>query len=157
VRERKRTGPYKIWIFSQLPLAAGVAAAGIAVGNLAHEADAPVLDDSLRWLVCGMVALCYVAHAIVHIAYAEAGAGRRAWLVVARKIPTIGAALLLGALGGGMSAVTVAALLAGAAGAQVVWNIWDRAHADARHGGEPGPGLARASRHVAGVGPGSGH
>ena len=157
VRERKRTGPYKIWIFSQLPLAAGVAAAGISVGNLAREADAPVLDDSSRWLVCGMVALCYVAHAIVHIAYAEAGAGRRAWLVAARKIPTIGAALLLGALGGGMSAVTVAALLACAAGAQVVWNIWDRAHADARHGGEPGPGLARASRHVAGAGPGSGH
>jgi hypothetical protein len=38
------------------------------MGNLAHEADAPVLEDSLRWLVCGMVALCYVAHAIVHIA-----------------------------------------------------------------------------------------
>ena len=48
VRRRHRTGPYKIWIFAQLPLAAGVAAAGIAVGNLAHDADAPVLDDSLR-------------------------------------------------------------------------------------------------------------
>ena len=145
VRERNRTGPYQIWIFSQLPLAAGVAAAGIAVGNLVHDADAPVLEDSLRWLVCGMVALCYIAHAIVHIAYAKAGAGRQAWLVAARKIPTIGAALLLGALGEGLSAMTVAALLAGAAGAQVAWNIWDRAHADARQG-EPGPGLARAHR-----------
>ena len=146
VRRRHRTGPYKIWIFAQLPLAAGVAAAGIAVGNLAHDADAPVLEDSLRWLVCGMVALCYVAHAIVHIAYAKAGAGRRAWLVVARKIPTIAAALLLGALGAGLSAVAVAGLLASAAGAQVVWNIWDRAHADARDGEDPGPGLARAHR-----------
>ena len=143
VRARNRTGPYKIWIFSQLPLAAGVAAAGIAVGNLVHEADAPVLEDSLRWLVCGMVALCYIAHGIVHIAYAKAGAGRRGWLVAARKIPTIGAALLLGALGEGLSAVTVAGLLACAAGAQVVWNIWDRVHADPRQG-EPGPGLARA-------------
>src|SRR4029453_350979 len=131
VRERKRTGPYKIWIFSQLPLAAGGAAAGIAVGNLAHEADAIVLDDSLRWLACGMVALCYVAHAIVHIAYAKAGAGRSAWLIVARKIPTIAVALLLGAFGAGLSAVGVAGLLAAAAGAQVVWSIWDRAHADA--------------------------
>ena len=40
VRTHHRTGPYKIWIFAQLPLAAGVAAAGIAVGNLAHDADA---------------------------------------------------------------------------------------------------------------------
>ena len=31
------------------------------MGNSAHEADAHVLEDSLRWLVCGMVALCYVA------------------------------------------------------------------------------------------------
>ncbi len=144
VRRRHRTGPYKIWIFAQLPLAAGVAAGGIAVGNLVHEADAPVLEDSLRWLVCGMVALCYVAHAVVHIAYAKAGAGRQGWLVAARKVPTIGAALLLGALGQGLPAMAVAALLASAAGAQVAWNIWDRAHAHARNGEDPGPGLVRA-------------
>jgi low temperature requirement protein LtrA len=142
VRERNRTGPYKIWIFAQFPLAAGVAATGIAVGNLTHDANVPVLEDSMRWLACGMVALCYVAHAIVHIAYAKTGAGRSAWLTVARKIPTIAAALLLGALGAGLSAPVVAALLAAAAGTQVAWNIWDRAHADAGHGGDPGPGLA---------------
>src|SRR5919206_145070 len=71
-RTNRRTGPYKIWVFSQLPLAAGVAALGIAVGNLVHDADAGALYDSQRWLVCGMVALCYVAHAIVHVAYAQA-------------------------------------------------------------------------------------
>jgi low temperature requirement protein LtrA len=146
VRKNHRTGPYKIWIFSQLPLAAGVAATGIAVGNLVHDADALELEKSLRWLVCGMVALCYVAHAIVHIAYAKAGAGRRAWLIAARKIPTIVAALLLGALGEGLTALGVAGLLAGAAGVQVLWNIWDRAHADVRSGEDPGPGLARAHR-----------
>jgi len=105
-----------------------------------------VLDDSLRWLVCGMVALCYIAHAVMHIAYAKAGAGQRAWLIVARKTPTIAAALLLGALGAGLSSVVVAGLLASAAGAQVVWNIWDRAHADARSGEDPGPGLAHEHR-----------
>jgi low temperature requirement protein LtrA len=146
VRRRHRTGPYKIWIFAQLPLAAGVAAAGIAVGNLAHEADAPVLEDSLRWLACGMVALCYVAHAVMHIAYAKAGGGRRAWLIVARKALTIAAALLIGALGAGLSAVAVAGLLAAAAGAQVAWSIWERARVDARTGEDPGPGLARANR-----------
>jgi len=146
VRARHRTGPYKIWVFAQLPLAAGVAAVGIAVGNLARDADAHVLDDSLRWLVCGMVALCYIAHAVMHIAYAKAGAGQRAWLIVARKTPTIAAALLLGALGAGLSSVVVAGLLASAAGAQVVWNIWDRAHADARSGEDPGPGLAHEHR-----------
>ena len=96
--------------------------------------------------MCGMVALCYVAHAIMHIAYAKAGAGRTAWLIVARKIPTIAAALLLGALGTGLSAVAVAGILALAAGAQVLWNIWERAHADAGNGDDPGPGLTRASR-----------
>ena len=146
VRAHNRTAPYKIWIFAQLPLAAGVAAAGIAVGNLVQHASAPALEDSLRWLACGMVALCYLAHAIVHVAYALAGAGRGGWMVVARKIPTIAAALLLGALGGGLSAVAVAGLLAGAAGVQVVWNVWERAHAQGRQGEDPGPGLEHAHR-----------
>ena len=146
VRERNRTGPFKIWIFAQFPLAAGVAAAGIAVGNLTHDANVAVLEDSMRWLVCGMVALCYVAHAIVHIAYAKAGAGRHAWRIVARKVPTIAAALLLGALGAGLSPVAVAGVLATATLAQVLWNIWDRAHADAGSGGDPGPGLEGARR-----------
>ena len=38
--------------------------------------------------------------------------------------------------------------LASAAGAQVLWNVWDRARADARDGEDPGPGLARASSGV---------
>ncbi|MBV8517945.1 MAG: low temperature requirement protein A [Acidobacteria bacterium] len=142
VGERHRTGPYKIWIFAHLPLAAGVAATGIAVGNLTHEAHAGELEDSLRWLVCAMVALCYAAHAIVHIAYAKAGAGRRAWIIGARKMLTIAAALLLGAAGAGLSAVSVAGVLACAAGVQVLWNIWDRARAG--EGADPGPGLAGA-------------
>lgn len=128
VRKRHRTGPYKIWIFAQLPLAAGVAAAGIALGNLTHEAHARELEDSLRWLICGMVALSYLAHAIVNIAYAKVGAGRRAWIIVGRKLLTIAAALLLGAFGAGLSAVAVAGVLACAAGMQILWDIWNRAH-----------------------------
>ena len=123
-------------------LAAGVAALGIAVGNLVEEADAFVLDDTQRWLACGMVALCYAAHLIVHIAYAHAGAGKTAWLIAARKLVTIVSALLVGMLGKELSAVAVAALLAVASGVQVLWNIWDRAHADDRTGKNPGPGLA---------------
>ena len=144
VRQRHRFAPYKIWIFAHLPLAAGVAAAGIAVGHVTHDAAGFVLEDSLRWLVCGMVALCYVAHAVMQIAYAKAGAGRRAWLIVARKVATIAAALLLGALGAGLSAVAVAGLLAAAAGAQVLWDIWNRARAHGRSGEEAGPGVAHA-------------
>ena len=86
-----------------------------------------------------MVALCYIAHAIVHVAYAEVGAGRTAWLIAARKLPTIAAALLLGALGRGLSAVEVAGLLAVASAAQMLWNIWERAHTDLRTGDDPGP------------------
>ena len=143
VRTRHRTGPYKIWLFAQLPLAAGVAAAGLAVGKLVHDAEAIELENSARWLACGMVALCYLAHGIVHVAYAKSGAGREGWLIAARKLVTITAALMIGLLGEGLTAVGVAALLAGAAGAQVLWNLWERAHTDVRSGGDPGPGLAQ--------------
>ncbi len=142
VRTHHRTKAYKIWLFAQLPLAAGVAAAGIAVRRLVEDTEAIAVEDSTRWLACGMVALCYMAHAVVHIAYAEAGAGREGWTVAARKLLTITAVVMLGLFGGGLSAVSVAALLAGAAGAQVLWNRWERAPTHARSGGDPGPGLA---------------
>jgi low temperature requirement protein LtrA len=143
IRTSRRTGPYKIWVFAHLPLAAGVAALGMAVGNLTQDADAVTLDDSQRWLACGMVALCYVAHAIMHVAYAEVGAGSTAWRIAARKLLTIGAALLLGAFGRGSSTVAVVAILAAASGCQVLWSVWDRARTDSRTGRDPGPGLAR--------------
>ena len=146
VEDKGRTVPYKIWIFSHLPLAAGVAALGMTVGNLVEDADAFVLDDSQRWLACGMVALCYAAHAIAHIAYAEAGAGRTAWLIALRKIVTIATALLLGMFGGTLSALQVTAILAGASGVQLLWSIWERAHADPRTAGDPGPGLTAEQR-----------
>ena len=144
VRKRHRTGPYKIWVFAQLPLAAGVTAAGIAVGKLVHEADAVALESSARWLVCGMVALCYAAHGIVHVAYAAAGAGGLGWGIASRKLLTIGGALAVAAFGEGLSAVGVALVLVCAAGAQVLWNIWDRARTNLHGGGNPGPGLARS-------------
>jgi low temperature requirement protein LtrA len=146
VRTRGRTAAYKIWVFAQLPLAAGVAATGIALGSVVRGADALALEDSTRWLVCGMVALCYLAHAIVHIAYARAGGGRTSLFLAARKIPTIAAALLVGAFGQGLSAVGVATILVVAAGVQVAWNLWNRAHTDTRGGGDPGPGLSPAQR-----------
>lgn len=141
VRTKERTAPYKIWVFSHLPLAVGVAALGIAVGNLTENADALVLDDAQRWLACGMVVVCYTAHAIVHIAYAEAGAGRQAWRIAARKLVTIGPALLVGAFGGSLSTVEVAGILAVAAGAQVVWSISERARANPRGREARGPRL----------------
>jgi low temperature requirement protein LtrA len=144
VRTKRRTRPYKIWLFSHLPIAAGVAALGMAVGNLAENADAFVLDDSQRWLACGMVALCYAAHAIAHIAYAEAGAGRAAWMIAARKLVTIVAAALTALFGGRLSTVEVAALLAAASGIQLLWNIWDRARTETGSGENAGPGLLRS-------------
>jgi hypothetical protein len=74
------------------------------------------------------------------------GAGSRAWFVAARKLITIAAALLLGVVGAGLSAKDIAGVLAGAAAVPMLWNIWDRAHANARKGEDPGPGLVRAHR-----------
>ena len=141
VRTKGRTGPYKIWVFSQLPLAAGVAALGIAVGNLVEHADGFILDDSQRWLACGMVALCYVAHGVVHVAYAHAGGGKTAWRIAMRKLVTIALAVLLGAFGSGLSAVEVTGILAAASGVQLLWSIWERARTDPRTGADPGPAM----------------
>jgi low temperature requirement protein LtrA len=111
VRRGGRIWPYKLWVFGHLPLAAGIAATGIGVGvAVRHAAKAP-LPNGARWLLCGSLACCFAALALLQIAYAAVGGDRLRRRLARRKLLTVVTALAVGALGGGLSSAAVMGLL----------------------------------------------
>ena len=57
---------FQFWFYSHLPLVIGLAAAVIGVEHVILSKDGTLLSDSERWLICGSVALCFVALAVLH-------------------------------------------------------------------------------------------
>jgi low temperature requirement protein LtrA len=121
------TGPYRLWLFAQLPLAAGLATAGVAVGATVHFGGEPVLPARWRILHCGAVALSFVALALLQLAYAGSGGGRKSRVLAARMLITVAMAIAVLFLGRGRSAKFVMIGLAAATVLQVVWALHDRA------------------------------
>jgi low temperature requirement protein LtrA len=133
--EVKRSGrmlPYKLWIFAHLPLAAGIAAAGIGVGVVVHFAPEPTLPDSARWLLGGSIAVCFAALALLHLAYARVGGGRDSLVLALRKCLALAAALAVCVAGHNLSSVGVMALLSFAGAVQVGHDLWQSAHRQRR-------------------------
>jgi low temperature requirement protein LtrA len=124
VRRSGRMVPYKLWIFAHLPLAAGIAAAGIGVGVVVHFAPEPMLPDSARWLLAGSIAICFAALAVLHLAYAQVGGGRESLVLALRKCLALVAALAVCLLGHRLSPVEVMGLLAFAGAVQVAHDLW---------------------------------
>ncbi len=61
-----RAALMNIWLYTHLPLVIGIAATGVGV-ELVVASDANVaLSDNYRWLICGAVALCFLALGILH-------------------------------------------------------------------------------------------
>jgi low temperature requirement protein LtrA len=107
-----RLWPYMLWAFGHLPLAAGIAAAGIAVGTVVrYEAAAP-LPDAERWLLCGSLACCFAALALLQIAYAAVGGDRMSQRLARRTLFILAAALATGVLGARLWSAAVMGLLA---------------------------------------------
>jgi low temperature requirement protein LtrA len=124
IRRSGRTGPYKLWVFAHLPLAAGIAEGGIGVGLVVHYAPAPVFPDPQRWLLVGAISVCFAALAVLQLAYAQVGGGRASRLLALRKCLAVVVTLAIGVFGRGLSAVTVITLLAIAGIAMVAHDLW---------------------------------
>jgi|GEM_PF-123392 len=111
-RREGRTRLYQVWLYTHFPLAAALAAAGVAVGHLLGIPPNGELAAADRWLLCGAVALCVAAIGVLDLVYTSAGSTRSSKTQGAWRI---GGALFVvgvGVLGGEMRPVEVMALLA---------------------------------------------
>ncbi len=108
-----------IWLFTHFPLVAGIAASGVAVELALISKPMVALPDSVRWLLCGSVAVCYLALGILH----------RLGVILYCKIRTkyrVGAAVVLlfiAVFGKGLFPVAVIGLVALVCAVQVVQDL----------------------------------
>lgn len=62
--ETGRIRVFQVWLYGHLPLVIGLAAAGVGVEHLVLTKGRLSTPD--RWLLCGSVALCFLALALLH-------------------------------------------------------------------------------------------
>ena len=60
------TGIFQVWLYVHLPLMIGLVGTGVGVERLILNDDWTAVSSPDRWLICGSVALCLVALAILH-------------------------------------------------------------------------------------------
>jgi low temperature requirement protein LtrA len=61
-----QTRVLQTWLYGHLPLVLGIAMAGIGVKHMIMSDPMTGLPDADRWLLCGSLALCYSALAVLH-------------------------------------------------------------------------------------------
>ncbi len=111
-RRHGRTRLYQVWLYTHFPLAAALAAAGVAVGHLLAIPPGGELEAADRWLLCGSVAVCVAAIGVLDLVYTSAGSSRSSKTQGAWRIGGAVFAVAVGALGDEMRPVEVMALLA---------------------------------------------
>jgi low temperature requirement protein LtrA len=96
------------YLYSHLPLTAGIVALGIGVEHAIEETAGTDLRDGTRWLLCGGLALAFGSLAAIH----RAAAGARRDVDVRLRLSVVGVALAVALLGGGLDPLPAMAILA---------------------------------------------
>ncbi|HEU4451639.1 MAG TPA: low temperature requirement protein A [Longimicrobium sp.] len=119
-RREGRTVLYQVWLYAHFPLAAALAATGVAVGHILAMPPGGEMKEADRWLLCGAFALCVAAIGVLDRVYAAAGSPRSSTVQAVWRFGGAAFALLVGALGAEMRPVEVMAFLAALGIIQVV-------------------------------------
>jgi low temperature requirement protein LtrA len=125
------------YLYSHLPLLAGVIAIGVGVKYAIQATAQSELGESTRWILCGGVALAFAALAAISYVASRSRADVDLWLRLGVSV----AALAIAILGGGLDPLPMVALLAAAVTASVAVELAlhdrHRAETDAPPSAEP--------------------
>jgi low temperature requirement protein LtrA len=103
------------YLYSHLPLMAGLIAFGVGVKDAIKETDAVELADSTRWILCGGLALAFAALATIHLVSSRSRRDLDVWL----RLGVVAVVLALALFGGGLDPLPVLAPIAAAVVATV--------------------------------------
>jgi low temperature requirement protein LtrA len=98
------------YLYSHLPLMAGVIALGVGVKHAIDDTAAGELEDSTRWILCGGVALAFAALAAIHLVSSRSRRDTDLWL----RIGVAVVAFAVAVLGDGLDPLPALALIAAA-------------------------------------------
>jgi low temperature requirement protein LtrA len=129
------------WAYMHLVLSMGLTAVGAAVRNVVVYQER-ALSDPVRWLICGAVAVSLVSLAVIDFTLRNPQELRHhSGRVLALRLATAGAALLLGLVGGALGALALFSLLVCGGVIQVVAVLLTEVRQEAHP--EPASGFPR--------------
>ena len=128
-REQGRIGPYQVWLYAHLPLAAGIAAAGVGAEYAIRSAMEPTMHVGERWLLCASVATVYVALAAINFARAATGCANCTYARALHCVFGASAAIVVALIGGYLVPAAIVGLLSAVALLQVTAVIRTSVHA----------------------------
>lgn len=112
------------WLYSHLPLAIGIAATGVGVEHMiVFSKTATALPAAERWLICGAVAICLIALAVIHTITCTLGTTRRRKILAAYRMGSAAFILAIAFAGVALSPIVVIGLVAFACAVQVVLDL----------------------------------
>ncbi len=119
------------WLYTHLPLLAGLTATSVGVEEVARSDQAAALPDNLRWLLCGALALSLAAIALIQVTSTDPHLRQHVRRQAGYRLAAAAFALLVAALGGGLPPVGVAGLLALACAVQLALDLYGETQEEA--------------------------
>lgn len=136
-----RTGLYQIWLYAHLPLVIGLTATGVGIEHVVLSESGIPLEPPEQWLICGAVALCFLAIGAIHRTTVEAGSARCSKIQANYRIGGAAVVVVLAVAGIGVLPVVSIGLVAAICAVQVVLDLygknWFGAWADVNNPRQP--------------------
>jgi low temperature requirement protein LtrA len=118
-----RMGIGLMWLYAHLPLAIGIAGAGVGVEHVIASKAGIALSTADRWLICFSVALCLISLSIIHLITCTLGTTRRRKILAAYRLGSAAFILILAVAGSTLSPIMVIGLVAVACAVQVILDL----------------------------------
>jgi len=115
-----RIGVYQIWLYGHLPLVIGLTATGVGVEHIVSSQPSVALPAPERVLLCGAVALCLLALALLH----RTGVIRYCKVRSRFRLRSAVVLLVLAIVGKGLLPIVVIGLVALVCAVQVIQDLY---------------------------------
>lgn len=107
-----QTGSYQLWLYAHLPLVIGLTATGVGMEHIILSEPGILLSQAEQWLLCGAVALCFLALGVIHRTTVEAGTAKCSNAQVNYRIGAAAVVVILAVAGIGLLPVVLIGLVA---------------------------------------------
>jgi low temperature requirement protein LtrA len=122
---------YQFWLYAHLPLVIGLTATGVGMEHVVLSKPGMLLSPANLWLICGAVALCFLALGIIHQTTVAAGTQKCSQLQVNYRIGAAAIVFVIALVGVSLIPVILIGIVAALCAIQVVldlyWRNWSEA------------------------------
>lgn len=124
-RERGQINTYQLWLYAHLPLVIGLAATGVGMEHMILS-NSDGLSPSEPWLLCGAVAMCFLALSLIHRTTVDAGSTKCSQLQVNYRLGAAAIVFVFAVVGISISPVILLGLVAVVCTIQVGIDLYGR-------------------------------